>query len=260
MDSDRFETRMRQFEYYHSLRLLPDTWAVIRVDGRGFSRLTEKAFAKPFDARFHDLMARTASALLQELSALYAYTESDEISLLFPRDWDLFARELEKLVSVSAGIASATFTHAYGAIAQFDSRVWLGPDASHVVDYFNWRMADAARCALNGWAYWTLRKEGQSARKATHGLDGLSTSAKHELLFARGVNFADLPVWQRRGTGLYWETYEKEGYNPITGQTVTATRRRVNVDRELPMGEEYAAMIRRLLIERYRLQQSRPHR
>ena len=243
MDSDRFEAYMREFEYYHALRLLPDTWTVIRVDGRGFSRLTASGFDKPFDPRFHDLMVRTAAALLEELHGLYAYTESDEISILFPRDWDLFDRELEKLVSVSAGLASAAFTHAHGSVAHFDSRVWLGPAASHVTDYFKWRMADAARCALNGWAYWTLRQEGQSARKATHALDGLSASAKHELLFARGINFAELPLWQRRGTGLYWETYEKEGYNPVKNETVVTTRRRVVVDRELPLGEEYDALI-----------------
>jgi len=65
VDSDRFEVYMRQFAYYHSLRLLPETWTVLRVDGRGFSRLTASAFAKPFDARFHDLMARTATAPLK---------------------------------------------------------------------------------------------------------------------------------------------------------------------------------------------------
>jgi tRNA(His) guanylyltransferase len=248
MDSDRFEAYMRRFEYFHDLRLLPETWTVIRVDGRGFSRLTTAAFDKPFDARFHDLMVGVATTLLEELGGIYAYTESDEISVLFPRNWDLFDRELEKLVSVSAALASAAFTHAHGASAHFDSRVWLGPDAAHVVDYFKWRMADCARCALNGWSYWTLREEGQSARAATRTLDGLSTSAKHELLFARGVNFAELPTWQRRGTGLYWESYEKEGYNPVTKETVTAMRRRVKIDRDLPMGEGYEALIRGFLI------------
>ncbi|MEP0832344.1 tRNA(His) guanylyltransferase Thg1 family protein [Microcoleus sp. AS-A8] len=41
MDSDRFEQKMRSLEYFHSLRLLPGAWVVIRVDGRGFSRFTD---------------------------------------------------------------------------------------------------------------------------------------------------------------------------------------------------------------------------
>ena len=70
---------------------------------------------------------------------------------------------------------------------------------------------------------------------------------KNELLFQAGVNFNDLPLWQRRGTGLYWETYEREGYNPKLGQKVLTTRRQIKVDRELPMGEDYAALISRIL-------------
>jgi tRNA(His) 5'-end guanylyltransferase len=27
---------------------------------------------------------------------------------------------------------------------------------------------------------------------------------KNELLFADGISFNEVPVWQRRGTGLYW--------------------------------------------------------
>ncbi|MFY0581846.1 hypothetical protein ACN28S_53015 [Cystobacter fuscus] len=50
--------------------------------------------------------------------------------------------------------------------AVFDSRVWLGVNEDAVLDYFRWRQADATRCALNGWCYWTLRKEGQSAAQA----------------------------------------------------------------------------------------------
>src|SRR5579864_8444299 len=170
---------MREHEYFHALRLLPGTWAVVRVDGRGFSRLTQSGFEKPFDLRFHDLMVSTARALLEEMHGLYAYTESDEISVLLGREWDLFDRELEKLVSVSAGIASASFTHAAGTPAHFDSRVWLGTDVAEVVDYFRWRQADAARCALNGWCYWTLRNAGQSMRAATKVLEGQAVAAKH---------------------------------------------------------------------------------
>lgn len=246
MNTD-FEARMRALEYFHRLKLIAGTWTVIRVDGRGFSRFTASRFEKPFDARFSDLMTTTAQALLEEFQGLYAYTESDEISVLFPPSWSIFDRELEKLVSLSAACASSAFTLAAGERAMFDSRIWVGVTQQDVVDYFRWRQADAARCALNGWAYWTLRKEGMTATQATSLLDHQSIGFKHELLFQRGVNFNELPAWQRRGVGLYWETYEKEGFNPLTQQTVNASRRRIKVDRSLPIHDDYSAFIRRLM-------------
>jgi tRNA(His) 5'-end guanylyltransferase len=104
------------------------------------------------------------------------------------------------------------------------------------MDYFRWRQADAARCALNGWTYWTLRKAGQSVAQATASLKGKTVAEKNELLFQTGINFNDLPLWQRRGTGLYWERFEREGYNPKLDQKVVTTRRRIKADRELPLG------------------------
>ncbi len=194
-------------------------------------------------------MVQTALAVLEDLQGLYACTESDEISVLFPRAWDLFDRELEKVISLSAGSASAALTLAFGTWVQFDSRVILAAEDEQVVDYFRWRQADASRCALNGWTYWTLRKQGQGVAKATAALEGKGVADKNELLFQAGVNFNDLPLWQRRGTGLYWERYEREGYNPKLDQKVVTTRRRIRVDRELRMGEDYADFISGLMRE-----------
>jgi tRNA(His) 5'-end guanylyltransferase len=247
MNNGNFEKRMRALEYFHALRLLPGAWTVIRVDGRGFSRFTEGHFEKPFDPAFHTLMVQTAQTLLEELQGIYAYTESDEISVLFPPDWKLFDREVEKLVSISAGITSAAFTHACHMPVHFDSRIWLAADTSQVADYFRWRQADAARCALNGWCYWTLRKAGKSVAQATSALKGQSVTSKNELLFQHGINFNNLPIWQRRGAGLYWEAYEKTGFDPIQKKEVVARRRRVKVDEALPMKEGYEAFIRHLI-------------
>jgi tRNA(His) 5'-end guanylyltransferase len=242
-----FEERMRALEVFHSLRLPPGAWVILRLDGRGFSRFTETRFEKPFDPLFHDGMVQTAQAVLEDLQGLYAYTESDEISVLCPRAWDLFDRELEKAVSLSAGSASAALSLAFGTPVQFDSRAVLAATDEQVVDYCRWRQADATRCALNGWTYWTLRKAGQGMAAATAALEGKSVADKNELLFQAGINFNDLPLWQRRGTGLYWEFYEREGYNPKQDQKVVTTRRRIKVDEELPMGEEYAEFVSRLL-------------
>jgi tRNA(His) 5'-end guanylyltransferase len=247
MRPDDFESRMRQLECYHSLRFPPGAWVILRLDGRGFSGFTETRCEKPFDLHFHGWMTQTAQTLLEEFQGVYAYTESDEISLLFTREWDLFDRELEKAISLSAGVASATFSLACGSRAHFDSRAILAAQDEQVVDYFRWRQADASRCALNGWCYWTLRKAGQSVSQATQAIDGKNVADKNELLFQAGVNFNDLPLWQRRGTGVYWENYQREGYNPKLGEKVTTTRRRIRVDEELPMGEGYAAFIQERL-------------
>ena len=247
MRPDEFEERMRALEVFHALRLLPGAWIILRLDGRSFSRFTETRFEKPFDSRFHDGMVQTAQAVLEDFQGLYAYTESDEISVLFPRAWDLFDRELEKVISLSASTASAALSLTFGTRIQFDSRAILAAEDEQVVDYFRWRQADASRCALNGWTYWTLRKAGRGVAQATAALEGKSVADKNEMLFQAGINFNELPLWQRRGTGLYWEQYEREGYNPKLNQKVFTTRRRIKVDPELPMGEEYANFLRRLM-------------
>ncbi len=247
MDNQSFENRMRELEYFHNLRLLPETWVIVRVDGRSFSGFTESRFEKPFDLEFHKLMVQTAQTLLEEMQGIYAYTESDEISVLFPLNWDFFNRSLEKIVSISASIASATFTHVAGTVVCFDSRVWLGANQSQVVDYFRWRQADANHYALNSWCYWTLRKLGKSATRSTAELKNQSVAFKNELLFHNGINFNDLPTWQRRGTGLYWEKYTKQGYNPIEKENVVRLRRRIKIDGTLPMKEDYGQFIAEII-------------
>ena len=243
VDVKEFEARQRAREYFHSLSVLPGAWTVIRVDGRGFSRLTEQRFDKPFDARFCDLMVVTAQALLTELGGRYAYTESDEISVLLDPASDLFGRGVEKLVSISAGVASAAFTQAATEPAHFDARLWVGVGVEDVADYFSWRQSDATRSALNGWCYWTSRKDGQSPRQANRTLDGASTSDKSKLLYRHGINFNDLPTWQRRGIGLWWETYEHPGFDPVRATPVTTTRRRMKTEPELPMKDAYRQLI-----------------
>jgi tRNA(His) guanylyltransferase len=45
---------------------------------------------------------------------------------------------------------------------------------------------------------------------------------------------------------LYWEKYEKAGYNPINQKTVTTVRQCIKVDEDLPMKEDYRDFIEQL--------------
>jgi len=247
MNLDTLASRMRRQEIYQTQRALDGAWAILRVDGRGFSKLTEARFAKPFDPTFHDLMVGAARTLMEELQAPLAYTQSDEISLVLPPSWDLFDRRVEKIVSIGAATATASFSIAHGAPVHFDGRLWVGPSLAYVREYFLWREADASRCALSTAVYWTLRNAGHTAREAHRALDGAGVSEKNELLFAQGINFNELPVWQRRGVVLSWETYEKKGYNPVTDEEVLTERRRITADEDIPRSDAFADRVVTLL-------------
>jgi tRNA(His) guanylyltransferase len=252
MKFDDLDARMRVFEELNDPRALPGLYLVARVDGRGFTRLTKEAhpFEAPFDPRFRDLMLDTAEHLMScGFDVAYAYTQSDEISLLFDPREEAFGRKIRKFNSILAGEASAAFSLALGARATFDCRVCQLPGAERVVDYFRWRAEDALRNALTGHCYWTLRKRGASAAEATRALQGLSTAGKNELLFRHGINFNQVPAWQKRGVGLYWETFEKPATNRKTGETGVATRRRIRRDLDLPMKAAYAEFIRALILD-----------
>ncbi len=246
MNNDDVEKRMRELEWFHDLRVLPATWPVIRLDGRSFTRLCDERFERPYDVRFLDIMAKVAQALLVELQGVFAFTESDEISVLLPAHTGLFGRSVEKLVSISAGIASSRFTREVGSDAHFASHVWVGPTVQHVLDYFRWRQSDAARGCLNRWCYWTLRKEGRNIHEATVALEGRSVAEKSELLFAHGINFNDVPLWQKHGVGVYWDAVTRGGSNP-PAQEDTTLRRRIRIDKTLPRGDAFADLVGKLI-------------
>jgi tRNA(His) 5'-end guanylyltransferase len=247
---DELDSRMRVFETAHDHCVLPGLYIVARLDGRSFTRLTKEVhqFEAPYDTRFRDMMLTTIEHLMNcGIDITYSYTQSDEISLLFAYQEQTFSRKLRKLNSVLAGEASAKFSLLLGSIGCFDCRISQLPNREEVVNYFRWRHEDAHRNALNAHCYWCLRREGKTATQATSMMQGLSVADKNEMLFQHGINFNQLPNWQKRGVGLYWEEYQKQGYNPITGETVPALRRRIRRDLDLPMKDEYSRFIQELI-------------
>ena len=80
-------------------------------------------------------------------------------------------------------------------------------------------------------------------------LEGMGVPDKNELLFVRGINYNDLPNWQKRGVGIAFADVEKEGFNPVKQEQVMTVRRELTVNYDLPLGEEYRKYILKLLAE-----------
>ena len=188
--------------------------------------------------------------MVSDIDAFYDYLiemSSDEISLLFHMDDDTFGRKERKLLSILAAEASVTFSMHTGKHAVFDCRLIPLPTAGHVVDYFRWRQEDAHRNSLNSHCYWALRKEDISANKAQKRMSGISNSEKNELLFERGINYNDLPSWQKRGVGMYFRNEQRQGFNPKTKEQTICVRHVLHLEEELPIGAEYTKMINELI-------------
>ena len=110
MRFDDLDKRLRQYETAYDFCVPQENFIVVRLDGRGFTRLTKEIwqFEAPFDIRFRDLMVHTVRHLMKcGFNVAYGYSESDEISLLLRRDDDTFKRKTRKIISVLAGEASA---------------------------------------------------------------------------------------------------------------------------------------------------------
>ena len=250
MKFDELDKKMRVFETSHDVCVLPEMYMVARLDGRSFTRLTKEIhqFEAPFDVRMRDIMVATVEHLMNcGFKIIFGYTQSDEISLLFDKNEKVFGRKVRKYNSILAGEASAKFSLLLDDLGVFDSRISELPNANTVCDYFRWRNEDAHRNALNSHCYWLLRGQKKSVKEATKYLEGRSVAEKNELLWENGLNFNEFPSWQKRGTGIYWEDYEKEATNKLTNEKVFAKRRRIKIDYELPMRDEFSKFVEQLV-------------
>lgn len=208
MSIDTLGDRMKQIESTTNYYLVSKTPVMLRLDGKSFSSLTKKM--KPYNQDFAECMQATATYLCQNISgAKIAYTQSDEITLLI-LDWKedntqpWFGNRIQKIVSVSAALATAAFNKEYGKrfpdsnqTPVFDARVWNIP-AEEVINAFIWRQNDATRNSLA-----CLCQANFSAKQ----LMGKKAEEQHDLLHSIGINWNNCPVPQKRGVCIVKEKY-----------------------------------------------------
>jgi tRNA(His) guanylyltransferase len=208
-----------QFEYVRGFEqadaLLPQTFIVIRVDGRSFTRFTsDHGWVKPNDARGMCLMTAAALDVLREWGDIvFAYGQSDEYSFVLPPRSAVYGRRCSKLCTGVASLFAAAFVLHWpeffpGVALQrppsFDGRCVCYPRLSHVLDYLRWRQVDTHINCLYNECFWALvQRGGKTPAEAHERLKGTLSDAKHELLHGSfGINYAALPAAFKRGTTL----------------------------------------------------------
>ena len=201
------------------------TYTIVRLDGCHFHTYT-RGLNKPFDKGLSDDIDASIIAMLPEMQgAVFAYTQSDEISVLLtdfatPKTDAWFDGNLQKMCSVASSVMTAEFNQvrlerafktAQGLpidlnsanfikhLAYFDARVFTIPDRIEVMNYFIWRNQDCSRNSVS------MVAQSNFSHKE---LQGKNTPQMHEMLHQKGVNWAtDYSDGDKNGRLIVKETY-----------------------------------------------------
>ncbi len=258
---DELGERMKgQYEHRTRFFVPRRTYTIIRLDGKAFHTYT-KGLEKPFDDGLSNDIDSAIIAMLPHIQgAVFAYTQSDEISVLvtdfaLPTTSAWFDGNIQKMASVSSSIITAEFNYLrskrwkkefnklsklhnneYGEVediesyklAYFDSRIFTIPDRTEVMNYFIWRNQDCARNAVS------MVAQSEFPHKE---LQGKSTPMMQEMLFTKkGINWSEYDEALKNGRLIVKETYlhsepfntditlNKEGYTVGTSGCVERTR------------------------------------
>lgn len=222
--NDALGKRMK--EYYEQVpktRLVRRTPVAIRLDGKAFHTFT-RGFKKPFDEILIKTMQETMKKLCENIQGcVLGYTQSDEITLIL-QDYKTvdtaawFDYEVQKMCSIASSMCTLYFNQIFRTNinaafagktgeelgdyhkvmclardkgAMFDARVFNLPK-EEVTNLIYWRQLDATRNSI--------QMVGQ-ANFSHKELQGKSCNQIQDMLMLeRGINWNDLPAYQKRGS------------------------------------------------------------
>lgn len=240
-EKDELGVRMKKYEYCYRQYMPLGTIKVIRLDMRAGHTFCRN-FKRPFDDIFSQAMTKTAISLCEQIPGVrFAYTQSDEISLALNDNYGrddsfscFFEGNIEKMISISASIATAAFNKAYALLvykkykdkvinaadgtgvntaeegfyyiknifnAQFDSRVFILPTEMELHNYFLWRQQDATRNSILSVGY---------ANFPQNKMDNKNCEQIQNMLHMIGINWNDFPIKYKRGIIVVREEYTKK--------------------------------------------------
>ena len=223
MGTSDLAKRMKEYEKrnrYYLQRRMP---VILRLDMRAGHNFT-KGFLRPFDEIFIKSIQETAKYLCENVQGCkLSYQQSDEITLVLV-DYDklntdcFFDYRVDKVCSIAASMATMAFnnifTHIYSQIcidkktkgeqveefvntycfkcgkAMFDCRCFNIPK-EEVTNCIYWRQLDATRNSI--------QMVGQ-ANFSHKELQNKSCNDIQDMLMTQGINWNDLPIYQKRGS------------------------------------------------------------
>lgn len=266
MDNSDLAKRMKEYESVPKSRLIRRMPVIFRIDGKAFHSFT-KGFQRPFDEVLIKTMQETTKYLCENIQGcVLGYTQSDEISLVLvdykklnSSSW--FDYEVQKIVSIAASMATMAFNkyfdrnaHSYfdhhqdyeksdsyricrdaylKALekgAMFDARCF-NLSKEEVTNYIYWRQLDASRNSV--------QMVGQANFSHKQLINKTCNDIQDMLMVQKGINWNDLPTYQKRGSCCIKEKYMKDNVE----------RSKWIIDKDIPIfksdGREY---IERLII------------
>jgi len=195
----------------------------MRLDGHSFSKWTI-GFLKPFDSRLHDTFALTCEDLLRYFNSASAiYTQSDEITVLFPHGTHMFGGRIQKIASIAAGYTSARFNHHLSTVpdvppgkvgtAHFDCLIFSVPSTDELLNNVMWRCR--TDCRRN--SKFQFARQFFSAKE----LHGLTSDQMTQMVSSQaGCEYeTSVPDWAKNGatfTHPLSADAKSRGYQPAT--------------------------------------------
>ena len=209
--------RMKSYELVNRSWLMPNSYAIVRIDGRAFHNFT-RGLKKPFDYGLVEDMVETTKYLCKNVQGCHlGYTQSDEISLVLFDGHNhgsekFFDGQIQKICSVVSSMTTAKFNqlrllrNSYVnndgcnvvpieryRLAEFDARVFNLPTFDETVNYLRWRQRDAVKNSIS------MVAQSLYSHKELHEKNG---NQQQELIFQKGQNWNDYDPSVKRGTSV----------------------------------------------------------
>lgn len=204
-------TKIKTYEEEYRFFIEETKHTVIRLDGDSFSKFT-RGFEKPFDKALVYAMQETTKDLFKRFNCVFAYTQSDEITLVIPKGTVLYKGQIQKITSITAGYTSTRFNYHLKkylpeklkeklGLAWFDSRVFGIESEEDVLSTVLWRTRDAERNSISMLACCHFSHK-ELMKK--------NSADKKEMLLQKEISWENLDEGLKYGFFFKRELYKKE--------------------------------------------------